>query len=100
VAEEDVVAEHQRAVVIGDELTTDDEGLGEPLGLGLDRVAEVQPPLLAGVQQALEGRLILGCGDDQDVADAGQHQSRQRKIDQRLVVDRQQLLAHRSRHRM
>ena len=33
-------------------------------------------------------------GDDQNLADAGEHQHRQRIIDHRLVVDRHELLAH------
>ena len=38
--------------------------------------------------------------DEQDVADAGQHQRRQRIVDHRLVVDRQQLLRHDLRDRI
>ena len=44
--------------------------------------------------------LLVRRGDHQDLADARQHERRQRVVDHRLVVDRQQLLAHRERERM
>ncbi len=34
----------------------------------------------------------MGCGDDEDVPDPGEHQRRQRVVDHRLVVDRDELL--------
>ena len=43
-------------------------------------------------QQLLEPRLILRRGNDQHLPDPGQHQHREGVVDQRLVVDRQQLL--------
>ncbi len=48
--------------------------------------AEPSPSMLPEVRQVMRRR------DDQDVPDARQHQHRQRIIDHRLVVDRQQLL--------
>ena len=49
--------------------------------------------LRAVAEQPLELLGVVRRGDDQDVADAGQHQRRQRVVDHRLVVDRHQLLA-------
>jgi hypothetical protein len=66
----------------------------------LGGVTEVDAATGAVAEQDLEMRLILRGGDDQDVADAGQHQDRQRVIDQRLVVDREQLLADRQGDRI
>ena len=43
---------------------------------------------------------MLARRNQQDVADAGQHQHRQRIIDHRLVVDRQQLLVDGERRRI
>ena len=43
VAVEEVVAEHQGAGVVADEVGADDEGLGEAVRAGLDGVAEVEP---------------------------------------------------------
>ena len=51
------------------------------------------PQLAAIAEQAAELRQVVRRRDHQDVADAGQHQHRQRIVDHRLVVDRQQLLA-------
>jgi hypothetical protein len=44
-------------------------------------------------EQGLELRRITGSRNDQDFANAGQHQCRERIIDHRFVVDGQQLLA-------
>ena len=43
---------------------------------------------------------LVRVGDDQDVAQAGQHQRRQRIVDHRRVVDRHELLAHGARERV
>ena len=64
-----------------------------PSGLGCAAYAIGMPELRAIAEQALEPSCSCGRGDDQHVADAGQHQRRQRVIHHRLVVDRQQLLA-------
>ena len=93
--EEQVVAEHQRDVVGTDEVAPDHEGLRQALGPRLDRVGEAQAELLAGAEQALVVVEVLRARDDQDLADAGQHQHRDRVVDHRLVVDRQQLLVDR-----
>ena len=100
VAVENVVAQHQRAAVVSDEGLTDDEGLGQTVRRGLHRIAERDAPAAAVAQQLLEAGRVLRGGDDQDVADAGQHQARQRVVDHRLVVDGQQLLGHSLRHRV
>ena len=89
------VAEDQGRVVVADEVGADDEGLGEAVRAGLHGVLQVDAPLAAVAQQLLEARGVLRRGDDQDVADAGQHQRGQRVVDHRLVVDRQQLLGDR-----
>jgi hypothetical protein len=51
------------------------------------------PQSAAVAQQHFEARRVLRRGNDQHVADAGQHQRAQRVVDHRLVVHRQQLLA-------
>ena len=71
-----------------------------PPGLVLDRERKLDPPLPAVAEQALELLDLFRSGDDQEFADAGQHQRRQRIVDQRLVVDRQQLLRGRQRQRI
>ena len=57
-------------------------------------------PISAVAQQALEQRLVLRRRNDQDVANAGQHQRRQRIVDHRLVEHRQKLLGHHGGHRV
>src|SRR5439155_545192 len=51
-------------------------------------------------EQLFEAGCVLRRRDDQDVADAGEHQRRQRVIHHRLVVDRQELLRDDLRHRV
>ena len=80
--------------------SAEDEGLRQPVRAGLHAVADVDAPLRAVAQQRLEARRVLRRADEQDVADAGQHQRRQRVVDHRLVVHRQQLLAHGQRGRV
>src|SRR5918996_6466247 len=57
-------------------------------------------PLVTGPKQLLKPGQILGCGDDQNVSNSGQHQSGDRVVDHRLVVDGQQLLADDARERV
>ena len=47
---------------------------------------------MAIAQQGLESRQILRGGNDQDVADARQHERGRRVVNHRLVINRQQLL--------
>ena len=100
VAVEDVVAEHQRARLAGDELLADGEGLGQAVGARLLGVGEVDAVARAVTEQALEVGQVGRRGDDQDVPDARQHEGGQRVIDHGLVVDRQQLLGGHERERV
>jgi hypothetical protein len=92
VPEEDVVAEDQRDAVAADEIAPEGERLRNARRAILHGVSQAQAPLRAVTEQLLEARRVLRRGDDQDVADAGEHERRQRVIHHRLVVDRQQLL--------
>ena len=92
-AVEDVVAEDQRRALRADVVGADDEGLREPVGAGLDGERQVDAELRAVAEQPVEAVGLVGRGDDEDVADAGEHQRRERVVDHRLVVDRHQLLA-------
>ena len=72
-----------------------------PAGVGAALAGDgVAVAFAAVAEQALELRRVLRRGDDQDVANAGQHQDAERIIDHRLVVDRQQLLRDRDGDRM
>lgn len=100
VAVEDVVAQHQGARLAGDELLADGEGLGQAVRRGLLGVGEVHAVARAVPEQALEVGQVRRRGDDQDVADARQHEGGQRVVDHGLVVDRQQLLGGHERERV
>ena len=100
VAVEDVVAEHQRARLAGDELLADGERLGQAVGRGLLGVGQVHAVARAVPEQALEVGEVRRRGDDQDVPDARQHEGGQRVVDHGLVVDRQQLLGGHERERV
>ncbi|MNF86875.1 hypothetical protein D3C84_693250 [compost metagenome] len=89
---ENVVAEHQAHRVGADELFANEEGLRQAVGARLHGIAQIDAERAAIPEQALETRDIVWRADQQDVANSRQHQCRQRVIDHRLVVDRQQLL--------
>ena len=92
-AVEDVVAENEGATAPADELAADDEGLRQAFGLRLCGIGEAHADAAAVAEQAHEAVLILRRGHEQNLADAGEHQNREGIVDQRLVVDRHQLLA-------
>ena len=92
VAVEDVVAQHERARLTGDEILADREGLRQAVGAGLLGVGEVHAVARAVPEQALEVGEVRRRGDDQDVPDARKHEGAKRVVDHGLVVDRQQLL--------
>ena len=100
VAVEDVVAEHQGARLAVNELLADGEGLRQAVGARLLGVGEVHAVARAVPEQALEVGEVGRRGDDQDVADARQHECAERVVDHGLVVDRQQLLGGHERERV
>ena len=73
-AVEDVVAEDQAHVVTADEIASEDERLGQALGTRLLDIAEADAEVAAVAEETAEGGQVLGRGDDEDVADAGQHE--------------------------
>ena len=91
---EDVVAEDQADRIAADELPADDECLGQAVGRGLFGIGEAHAVIAAVAQEPPERGQVVGRGDDEDVADAGQHQRRNGVVDHRLVVDGEHLLAH------
>ena len=100
VAVEDVVAQHERAGLAADELLADGECLRQAVRRGLLGVGEVHAEARAVPEQALEVGQVGRRGDDQDVADARQHEGAKRVVDHGLVVDRQQLLGGHERERV
>lgn len=100
VAVEDVVAQHQGARLAGDEVLADGEGLRQAVRARLLGVGEVHAVARAVPEQALEVGQVGRGGDDQDVANARQHEGGQRVVDHGLVVDRQKLLGGHERERV
>ena len=100
VAVEDVVAQHERARLAGDELLADGEGLRQAVRARLLGVGEVHAVARAVPEQALEVGQVGRRGDDQDVPDARQHEGAEWVVDHGLVVDRQQLLGGHERERV
>lgn len=88
-----LVAQHQTYRIVADELLADQECLRQSVGRGLFGIGEAHAVVRAVAQQAAEGRQVGRCRDDEYVADAGEHQRRQRVINHRFIVDREQLFA-------
>ena len=87
----DVVAQDQTGRSITDEAAAEDEGICQFPGFVMHRAVQVDAPLAAVAEQALEQILLVRRRDDQNVADTRLHHARKRVVDHRLVVDRQQL---------
>ena len=92
-AVKDVVAQHQRAWIVSDKVFADEKGLRQAVRAGLHGVLQIHAPLAAVAQQLRKARRVLRRADDQDVANAGQHQGAERVVNHGLVIHRQQLLA-------
>jgi hypothetical protein len=82
------------------EIGADRECLRKPLGARLRVIADLDAEPLATAEQLFEHRQVVWCRDQQNVPDTGQHQRAERIIDHRLIIDRQQLLRQRARHRI
>jgi hypothetical protein len=98
VSVEDIVAQDQRDAIRADEFPSDDEGIGEAARAILGGIGEGEAKLRAVAQEPPEQRQILRRRNNEDIANAGEHQHRQRVIDHRLVEDGQQLLRDDHRH--
>src|SRR6202022_4449807 len=99
-AVKEFVPQYKCNVVGTDVVGADHERLRQPVGPILHGVADVDPERGAVAEHPVEPRCIVGLGDHLDVADPGQDQRRQRVIDERLVIHRQQLLADTHRDRI
>ena len=88
---ENVIAQNQRARVIADKIGADMEGLRETVGAGLYRVAQRHAEIRTIAQYAAELILILRGGDNQNVANACNHERGERIVDHWLVIDRHEL---------
>jgi hypothetical protein len=99
-AVKDVVAKRETHSIRPDKLLPNDKGLRETLRRGLRGILDVQANVTTVIKQAPETVLLVGSRDHEDVADARQHQQRQRIVDERLIENRQELFADGSGQRM
>ena len=88
-----VVAEREDDAIGAHEVAPDDEGLSEPFRLRLHAEGDPQPELRSVAEQPLKALPLVRRRDDQDLADTRQHESGERVVHHRLVVDGQELLA-------
>ena len=95
---EDVVPQDQAHVVGAHKLPADEQGVGDAPGHRLLRIGDLQPVLAAVAQQGPEGVRLPGGDDDHNIGDPSLHQNGDGIIDQRLVIDGQERLAHRLGH--
>src|SRR5688572_5666909 len=89
---ENIVAERERHRRLADELPADDERLREPFGPWLHGVLDLQSEVTAVTEKPAEAVDVGGRRNEQDVPNPRQHERRQRVIDHRLVVNREELL--------
>ena len=94
IAVEDVVAEHQRHVVVTDEVAADDERFCDASRLLLDVIREVDVQAAAVAEHASVVVDIVGRCDDEDVGDAGIDHVGNGVVDRGLVVDIDQPLTY------
>ena len=93
VAEENIVPKDQAGVASLDEVSGKEERLSDTFRLRLCDVLKGASPLAAVPEKFAELPAVVWRGDDGNLTDARQKENRQRIIDHRLIVDRQQLLA-------
>src|SRR5713226_5200911 len=86
VSEEYVVPEHHGHAITSNEISSNDKGFSKSGGFGLLRIAQTNAPLATVAEQPFELTTIDRRGDNENVADACQHQGRQRIVDHRLVI--------------
>ncbi len=93
IAVEDIVAEHQRHVVVADEVASDNERLCDTSRFLLDGIREVDVQAVAVTEYASVVVDVVGRCDDEDVGDAGVDHVGDGVVDRCLVVDTDQPLA-------
>ncbi len=69
-------------------------GLRQTVGAGLRDIGQRHAPLAAIAKRTFELVGVLRGGDDRNLADAAQHQHRQRIVNHWFIIDRQQLFGH------
>src|SRR5689334_1323417 len=97
---EDIITENERNALATHKLASENKRVRETNRLVLNDVAELDPPRRPIAEEPLIERQMLGRRDQQDVANTGQHQDRERIVDHWLVIDGQELLVYGKRCRV
>src|SRR5690554_1508640 len=100
IAIKDIIAEDERRGVSIKKTLADKERLSKTIWMSLLRIFKANSPLLAAPEEAPKELLLMRRRDEQDIADARLEERRERIIDHRLIVDRQELFAHGTGKRM
>ena len=95
---ENVVTEHQTALLSGNEVLCNQQRVRDAARNLLHGIADGNAKGAAVTQQLFKGFLLVRRDDNHNIVHAGLHQNCKRIIDQRLVVNRKQRLAYRERH--
>src|SRR5688572_30409999 len=99
VSKKHVVPEDQCRWASAKKIGADDERLSETFGFFLNCVGELDADLRAITEQVAKSGRVGRRADDENLANSGKQNGRQRIIDHRLVVNRNELLAHYARRR-
>ncbi|CRH70186.1 Uncharacterised protein [Chlamydia trachomatis] len=91
---EDVVAQHKAHRVVANKFLANDEALGKPVGRGLLGIGEPHAIVATIAKQSLKAGQVVWRGNNQNVANASQHEHRDGIIDHGFIKNGQQLLAH------
>ena len=95
VAVENVVTQNQHGMMLPDEFAADDKGLRQTVGRGLHLVLKVYTPVSACTKEPRKQRRVIGRRNNQDIANPRQHQRAEWIVNQRFVINRQELFRHR-----
>ena len=96
----DVVAQDQDRSVVADKIRADEKRLRDPFRLRLNRVFEADPELRAVAEKIAQHRNVFRGRDDEDFAQAAEHEGGERIADHRFIVNREQLFADDFRQRI
>ena len=95
IAIENIIAQHQANVIVSDKFFPYDKRIRQSARLILHCVLDFHTQLRAVAKQLFKAMNIPRCGDDEHLANAGQHQRGHRIIHHRFVIYGQHLFGDR-----
>ena len=88
-----IVAKYHRTGIISNKVLANEKSLRQAIRTRLYCIGQVNAKLRAIAKQFFKARCIIRRRNNQDILNACQHQCRQRIINHRFIINRQQLLA-------